>query len=283
MLAQETAVTLGKFIFNNILCRWGALSEIIMDNGPPFIVALDWLAKKYHIYHIRISAYNKQANSLVEHSHCTIWESIVKACEGDISRWPQVTPHIFWADRATVKKSIGYSLFYLAHGIEPVLPFDIVEATYLVPKIDQPLSTADLIALRARQLEKHPADLEAIKERVLKSRYMSIAQFEKEHENLIIDYNFKEGSLVLVRNSRIETDLSRKTKPRYLGPLIVIRRTRNKAYILAELDGAVHKRPFTAFRLIPYYPCSCMLIPVMSLIDPADVPIDNAPASDSDE
>jgi hypothetical protein len=191
-------VTLGKFIFNNILCQWGALSEIIMDNGLPFIVALNWLATKYHIYHIHISAYNKQANGLVECSHYTIWESIMEACEGDISHWLQVTPHIFWADRATIKKSIGYSLFYLAHGIEPVLPFDIVEATYLVHKISQPLSTMDLIALHARQLEKCPADLEAIKEWVLKSHYVSIAQFEKEHENLIIDYDFIEGSLILV-------------------------------------------------------------------------------------
>ena len=156
----------------------------------------------------------------------------------------------------------------MAHGTHPVLPFDITEATFLVPKLDSPLLTQDLIAIRARQLQKRPEDLGMIKERVLKSRYTSIAQFEKDHANLIIDYDFKEGSLILVRNSSIETDLSRKTKPRYLGPLVVIRRTRIKAYILAELDGAIHKNPYAAFRLILYYPRSRTLIPITSLITP---------------
>ncbi|KIJ43124.1 hypothetical protein M422DRAFT_138632, partial [Sphaerobolus stellatus SS14] len=216
--------------------------------------AMDWLSQKYHINHIRISAYNKQANGLVERSHRSIRESIVKACDGNISRWPQVTPYTFWADRVTVRRNLGYSPFYMAHGVHPVLPFDVVEATFLVPRIDTPLSTIDLIALRARQLEKRIEDLEEIKARVLKARYASIAQFEKDNANLIVDYDFKEGALVLVRNSAIDTDLSRKTKPRYLGPLVVIRRTQNKAYILAELDGALHKNPYAAFRLIPYYP-----------------------------
>jgi hypothetical protein len=129
MLTRETAETLGKFIFNNILCRWGTLSEIITDNSPPFIAALNWLTKKYHVSHICISAYNKQANGLVEHSHHTIRESIVRACAEDISRWPQVTPHVFWADRVTAKKSIGYSPFYLAHRVDPILTSNIFEAT----------------------------------------------------------------------------------------------------------------------------------------------------------
>ena len=138
----------------------------------------------------------------------------------------------------------------MAHGVHPILPFDVIEATFLIPKIDKSLSTQDLISIRACQLQKHPEDLAAIKERVMKSCYTSIVQFEKDHMNLIVDYDFKEGSLILVHNSNIEADLSCKTKPRYLGPLVVIHRTRNKAYILAELNGAIHKNPYAAFRLI---------------------------------
>jgi len=271
ILAQENGQAIGKFIFQEILCRWGTIAEIITDNGTPIIAALDWLSKKYHISHIRISAYNKQANSLVEHSHRSIRESIVKACDGDISRWPEVTPYVFWANRVTVRRDLGFSPFYMAHGVHPILPFDITEATFLIPKLEAPLSTENLIALRARQLQKCPDDLATIKERVLKSRYASIAQFEKDHANLIVDYDFKEGALVLVRNSSIETDLSRKTKPRYLGPLVVIHRTRNKAYILSKLDGAIHKSPYAAFRLIPYYPRSRTLIPITSLVTPAEL------------
>ena len=246
------------------------------DNGAPIVAGLDWLAKKYHITHIRISPYNKQANGIVEHSHHSIHDSIIKACNGDISCWPIVTPHIFWADHVMVRKDTGFSPFYMAHGIDPILPFNFTEATFLVPKMEKALSYTDLIAIRACQLEKWESDLAAMRDRVLKACYTSIAQFEKENANIIKDYNFPPGSLILVRNMRIENDLSRKTKPCYLGPLLIFRKNHNSAYILAELDGSVHKQSFAGFQLIPYYPHSHTIIPVTSLVDAADIPQDDA-------
>lgn len=65
-LRTETGVTLGRFIFEEILCRWGAVEEIITDNGTAYIAALDWLASKYGIHHIRISTYNSRVNGIVE-------------------------------------------------------------------------------------------------------------------------------------------------------------------------------------------------------------------------
>ena len=99
------------------------------------------------------------------------------------------------------------------NGINPILPFDLTEATFLVPKLEKVLSYTDLIAIHTHQLEKQESDLATIKDRVLKTRYISIAQFEKENANHIRDYNFLPGSLILVWNTRIENDLSCKTKP----------------------------------------------------------------------
>ena len=57
----------------------------------------------------------------------------------------------------------------------------------------------------------------------------------------------------MVRNTRVEKELNRKTKPRYLGPYAVVRRTKGGAYILAELDGSIWQTRFAAFRVVPYY------------------------------
>jgi hypothetical protein len=65
-LRTETGRTLGAFLFEDILCRWGAVEEVITDNGTPYVAALDWLADRYGIRHIRISPYNSRANSIVE-------------------------------------------------------------------------------------------------------------------------------------------------------------------------------------------------------------------------
>jgi hypothetical protein len=40
MLRSETGRTLGAFIFEEILCRWGAVEEIVTDNGTAYIALL---------------------------------------------------------------------------------------------------------------------------------------------------------------------------------------------------------------------------------------------------
>ena len=40
MLKAENSTALGNWIFQDILCRWGALGEIVTDNGAPFLKAL---------------------------------------------------------------------------------------------------------------------------------------------------------------------------------------------------------------------------------------------------
>jgi hypothetical protein len=59
------------------------------------------------------------------------------------------------------------------------------------------------------------------------------------------DYNFKPGALVLVRNTQIETDLDRKTKPCYL-----------------------------------YYPRPHMSVPITSLVDLESIPAEERDMSD---
>jgi hypothetical protein len=45
------------------------------DNGTRYVSALDWLAGRYGINHICVSAYNSRANCIVERQHGTIRES----------------------------------------------------------------------------------------------------------------------------------------------------------------------------------------------------------------
>ena len=109
------------------------------------VAGLKWLSKTYHIDHICISPYNKQANSVIKHSHYMIRESIIKACEGDMTWWPTVAPFVFWVDHITIRNVMGYLPFYMAHGVEAVLPFDLTEATFLIPKLDKLFTDTELI------------------------------------------------------------------------------------------------------------------------------------------
>ncbi|KIO11752.1 hypothetical protein M404DRAFT_109737, partial [Pisolithus tinctorius Marx 270] len=137
----------------------------------------------------------------------------------------------------------------MVHGIEPRLPFDFAEATFLMNWDKDKYSTEELISYRCRQLQRRQEDLRRVRQQVYKAR----CQTAKEFEQRVKGYEFEPGALVLARNTRIEKELDRKTKPRYLGPMVVVRRTEGGSYLLAELDGSISRLRYAAFRLLPYY------------------------------
>ena len=65
-LKRATARTVSQFIFEELLCRYGVISEIVTDNGPEVKGATEELLRRHGIPHIHISPYNSQANGVVE-------------------------------------------------------------------------------------------------------------------------------------------------------------------------------------------------------------------------
>ena len=252
-LKKATARAVSQFIFEELICRYGSISEIVTDNGSEVKGATSELLRRHGIPHIRISPYNSQANGVVERGHFTIREALIKACDGNVSRWPDLVHHTFFADRVTVRKATGFSPYYLLYGVDPILPLDLFEATYLVSGFRKNLSTEELIALRIRQLAKHDDDIEQASQTLYQSRLKSKFEFERRFQKRLWRGEYQSGDLVLVRNSRVEKELDRKTKPRYLGPFEVVRRTKGGSYVLKELDGTQSRRGVAAFRLLPYH------------------------------
>jgi hypothetical protein len=146
MLRNENARAIGEWLLKCVIYRWGTLAEIVSDNGAPFVKAIGYLSKRYHINHIHVSGYNSRANGIVERSHFDIRQALFKAANGDASKWASVAYSVFWADRVTVRKRMGCSPYFAVTGTHPLLPFDITEALYLLPPPDSILSTMDLIA-----------------------------------------------------------------------------------------------------------------------------------------
>lgn len=104
MLWKESVHVLGNWIYEDMVCRWGSLSEIVTDNGAAFLKATVHLSKKYHIYHIHILGYNLCANGLVERPHFDVRQSLFKAVDGDEKRWSTGAYSVFWAERVTIRR-----------------------------------------------------------------------------------------------------------------------------------------------------------------------------------
>lgn len=266
MLHIKIVCTLGAFIFKEILYCWGGLAEVITDNGTPFVATLDWLAEKYHIHYIHISTYNLQANRVVKCSHCTIHNSLIKAYNRDIILWPTLVHYVFWADKVTIHRSTRHSLYYKAHDTEPLLPFNITEATFLFPVITSLLLIPDLIAAWTHQLVKQDDDLASMYNHIIHSQFTSISDFEHHFDHAIHDHDVHPGSLILALNQRIESVVNAKCKLYYLESMIVVLCSEKGLYHLVKVDRSVLKLRFATFHLVPYFQYTPKLIKVMQFL-----------------
>ncbi|EED82961.1 predicted protein, partial [Postia placenta Mad-698-R] len=174
---------------------------------------------------------------LCRYGHFILRESIIKACQGKWEKWPNQVHHAFFTDRITVSHATGYSPYYLLYGVHPVLPFDLLETSFMIENFRAGMSTSDLLALRIRQLQKKPEDITRAAEVLKRSRLQSKQVFERRYAKRLQKEVYNPGDLVLVRNSPIEKSADRKHQPRYLGPYQILRRTKGGSYALAELDG----------------------------------------------
>ena len=256
-LSENNSQRLAQFFEEQIYLRYGAIGQIITDNGPEVKGAFEILAKCLGIPQIQITSYNKHANGVVERGHYILREAIIKSCaktsDGTAKNWHTKVNLAVFADRVTVSHVTGFSPYYLLHGTHPLLPFDLFEATFLVEGFCKGMSTSELLALRIRQLEKHEDDVERATEVLKIARLRSKEQFNRRYAKRLQKSNYPVGALVLIRNTKLEDHLNHfKIQPRYLGPYLVVKKTLGENYILSELDGTVHHQHYAAFRLLTY-------------------------------
>jgi hypothetical protein len=70
----------------------------------------------------------------------------MKVCDREERKWLTATHAVFWAEQITTHKALEHSVYYIAHRIEPLLLFDLAEATYMV-LLQSAMSITELIAL----------------------------------------------------------------------------------------------------------------------------------------
>jgi hypothetical protein len=176
-----------------------------------------------------------------------------KATNGDLKKWYWFLPQVLWADRVTVRRGLGCSPYFAVCGAHPVLPLDLEEATWLVEYPDAILDTNDLIGLRTRALAKHTYHVDEMRERVHKFKESEAYKYAEKYKHVIKDYMFEPGDLVLVRNTAIEDSMNRRSKERWEGPMIVVRRTKGGSYIICGMNGAVLQGKVGRFRVAPFH------------------------------
>ncbi|GJS59162.1 reverse transcriptase domain-containing protein [Tanacetum coccineum] len=126
-----------KFVWENIVCRFGLSGEIISDNGKQFRdnPFKDWCEKLCIQQHFA-SIKHPQTNGLVERANRSLREGIKARLGKDNKNLMEEVSHVFWAHRTMIKTSNGDTPFSLTYGTEAVILAEIGMPTFRTAKVD---------------------------------------------------------------------------------------------------------------------------------------------------
>nr|GFA05928.1 reverse transcriptase domain-containing protein [Tanacetum cinerariifolium] len=139
--AKAVAIITGgqvkKFVWDNIVCRFGIPGKIISDNGKQFAdnPFKDW-CDKLNITQRSASVKHPQSNGLVERANRSLGEGIKARLGEGNKNWVEELPRVLWAHRTMIKSSHGDMLFSLTYGTEAVIPVEIGMPTYRTVAVD---------------------------------------------------------------------------------------------------------------------------------------------------
>ena len=96
-----------------------------MNRDPENKDVVNQFAVNYGIKRVVISAYKFKVNGMIERGHLSIVNAFAKITDGGKGNWVQNLHAVLWADRITVRKSTGYTPFYLNVSSEPILLIEL--------------------------------------------------------------------------------------------------------------------------------------------------------------
>ena len=123
-LATITSVTVQKFLWQNIVCRFGVPKAITVDNGTLFDAETfkdfcDQIGTKIHFASVR----HPESNGLVERANGIIMTGIMKLIFNQPrGKWTYELIKVVWSHNTTISRSIGFTPFKLLFGDEAITP-----------------------------------------------------------------------------------------------------------------------------------------------------------------
>ena len=234
-LRAATMKNVAKFISEDLLCRHGTFERLVVDGGPENKSLIDELTDRFSIKKIKVSAYNPQANGMIERGHKPIVDGLAKMQYEGLGDWVSNLHTILWADRTSVNNT-GYTPFYLEYGNEAVLPVDLALPTWLVHDWRSIRSRADLLAMRGQQLLRRDEDIEEATHYLRRMREMGKEIFDNSHQ--LRNVPLEKGDIVLVHDTKLDMSHSNKLDMRWRGPYKIREAIENRgSYHLEEMDG----------------------------------------------
>ncbi|XP_012835110.1 PREDICTED: uncharacterized protein LOC105955856 [Erythranthe guttata] len=243
-LAKIAEADVIRFLWKNVVCRFGIPRALISDNGTQFCGSkvADW-CEGLSIKQFFTSVGNPQANGQTEVTNRTILQHL-KARLGEAKgAWVEELPSVLWAYRTTPRTSTGESPFNLAYGMEAVVPAEIGQPSWRISNYS--IQHNDL-AIRAS------LDLvDEVREGATMRMEAYKARMARAYNQRVKPRSFQVGDLVL-RRVGISKAVG-KLDPKWEGPYKVTQVVNAGAYRLQHMDGNQVPRTWNIGNLKKYF------------------------------
>uniref|UniRef100_A0A2N9J2Z7 Uncharacterized protein n=1 Tax=Fagus sylvatica TaxID=28930 RepID=A0A2N9J2Z7_FAGSY len=161
-LARITDSESRKFIWKNIITRFGIPRCFISDNGTQFDSGpFKKYCSEFGIRNHFSSPAYPQGNGQAESSNKTILNGIKKRLEEAKGRWVEELPTILWTFRTTPRSSTGETPYSLTYGVEAVIPLEVGLPTLRSEQYDQ--EDNELMLAKDMDLAQERRDLAMIR------------------------------------------------------------------------------------------------------------------------
>ena len=114
-----------KFVWKNIVTRFGVPRVLISDNG------LQFDSKMFRRYYGELGITNRystpaypQKNGQAEAVNKVIVNGLKKRLDDTKGKWVEELPHVLWTYKTTPRKSTGETPFSMTYGVEAVIPLE---------------------------------------------------------------------------------------------------------------------------------------------------------------
>ena len=125
LLANIKDVDAKRFVWRNIVTRFGVPRTFISDNG------LQFDSKAFRRYCCELGITNRyltpvypQGNGQAEASNKVIVNGLKKRLDDTKGRWVDELPYVLWAYRMTPRRSTGKTPFAMTYGAKAVIPLE---------------------------------------------------------------------------------------------------------------------------------------------------------------
>lgn len=122
-LQNQETITIAKAFVEHLICRFGAPTFLLTDQGSNFVSQLfQDVCKLLKIKKLQSTAYHPQTNGALERSHRTFTEYLRNFLDGDQNNWDTWLPYAIFCFNSTPHSATSLMPFEIIHGFLPNIP-----------------------------------------------------------------------------------------------------------------------------------------------------------------